>query len=73
MGKAAETDGVPPTATSTWRDGRWYVIYVRNLADASAGTAPLMPGVATNAAFAIWDGGKGETREHEERSRPGSP
>jgi DMSO reductase family type II enzyme heme b subunit len=62
MGKAADADGVRPTATSTWKDGRWYVIYVRNLADAGTGTAPLVPGVATNAAFAVWDGSKGETR-----------
>jgi DMSO reductase family type II enzyme heme b subunit len=62
MGKAVETRGVPPTATSTWRDGHWYVIYARNLAPAGPGTAPLMVGENTNAAFAIWDGAKGETR-----------
>ncbi len=60
--KAVETDGVPPTATGTWRDGRWYVIYARDLANAGAGTAPLTAGLITNAAFAIWDGGNGETR-----------
>jgi DMSO reductase family type II enzyme heme b subunit len=62
MGKAVEARGVPPTATSTWRDGRWYVIYSRKLAPAAPGTAPLMVGENTNAAFAIWDGAKGETR-----------
>jgi len=62
MGKAVETRGVPPTATSTWRDGHWYVIYTRKLAPAGPGTAPLMIGENTNAAFAIWDGAKGETR-----------
>jgi len=60
--KAVETDGVPPTATGTWKDGRWYVVYARDLAPAAEGTAPLEPGDNTNAAFAIWDGGKGETR-----------
>ena len=60
--KAVETDGVPPTATSAWRDGRWYVVYARNLAGADLGTAPLTAGLSTNAAFAIWDGGTGETR-----------
>jgi len=60
--KAVETPGMPPTATSTWRDGRWYVIYTRDLGPADEGTAPLLPGKATNAAFAIWDGGSGETR-----------
>jgi len=38
------------------------VIYSRDLADADLGTAPLLPGETTNAAFAVWDGGKGETR-----------
>lgn len=60
--RAVDTTGVPPVATSTWRDGRWYVIYSRNLAPADDGTAPLVVGTSTNAAFAVWDGGKGETR-----------
>src|SRR5204863_6592785 len=60
--RAVDTDGVPPVANSTWRDGRWYVIFTRDLSAGNAGTAPLMPGQSTNAAFAIWDGGKGETR-----------
>ncbi|MGI8588108.1 MAG: ethylbenzene dehydrogenase-related protein [Chloroflexia bacterium] len=60
--KAVETPGVPPTAVSTWKDGRWYVIYSRDLAPSDPGTAPLTPGETTNAAFAIWDGGSGETR-----------
>ncbi|HUS14227.1 MAG TPA: ethylbenzene dehydrogenase-related protein [Chloroflexia bacterium] len=60
--KAVDTEGIIPTATSAWRDGRWYVVYQRRLAPSDLGTAPLMPGEPTNAAFAIWDGGKGETR-----------
>jgi DMSO reductase family type II enzyme heme b subunit len=60
--KAVETEGVPPTANSTWQDGRWYVVYTRDLAPAGEGTAPLEPGENTNAAFAVWDGGNGETR-----------
>lgn len=60
--KAVETPGIPPTATSTWRDGRWYVIYARVLSPGDSGSAPLAVGENTNAAFAVWDGGKGETR-----------
>jgi DMSO reductase family type II enzyme heme b subunit len=60
--RAVDTDGVRPVANSTWRDGRWYVIYTRNLAASDEGTAPLLVGTTTNAAFAVWDGGKGETR-----------
>ncbi len=60
--RAVDTDGVRPVANSTWRDGRWYVIYTRALAAADDGSAPLLVGTTTNAAFAIWDGGKGETR-----------
>ena len=60
--RAVDTDGVRPVANSTWRDGRWYVIYTRALAASDEGTAPLLVGTTTNAAFAVWDGGKGETR-----------
>jgi DMSO reductase family type II enzyme heme b subunit len=60
--RAVDTEGVPPVANSTWRDGRWYVIYTRALAPADEGSAPLLVGTTTNAAFAVWDGGKGETR-----------
>jgi DMSO reductase family type II enzyme heme b subunit len=62
IGRAVDTDGLHPTGTGTWRDGRWYVVYSRGLADAGPGTAPLLTGTATIAAFAVWDGGKGETR-----------
>ena len=60
--RAVETEGIHPTANSVWRDGRWYVIYSRILAPSGPGNAPLLTGVGTNAAFAVWDGGKGETR-----------
>ena len=60
--RAVDTEGVPPVANSTWQDGRWYVIYTRALAPADEGSAPLLVGTTTNAAFAVWDGGKGETR-----------
>lgn len=60
--RAVDTEGVPPVANSTWQDGRWYVIYTRALAAADEGSAPLLVGTTTNAAFAVWDGGKGETR-----------
>jgi DMSO reductase family type II enzyme heme b subunit len=60
--RAVDTPGVPPVANSTWQDGRWYVIYTRALAAADDGSAPLLVGTTTNAAFAVWDGGKGETR-----------
>jgi len=60
--RAVDTDGLHPVATSTWRDGHWYVVFVRDLSAGNLGTAPLVPGGSTNAAFAIWDGGKGETR-----------
>src|SRR5215207_9783406 len=60
--RAVDTEGVHPVANSTWQDGRWYVIFSRALAPADEGTAPLVAGVPTNAAFAVWDGGLGETR-----------
>ena len=60
--RAVDTAGIHPVANSTWQDGRWYVIFSRALAPSDEGTAPLMAGLPTNAAFAVWDGGKGETR-----------
>jgi DMSO reductase family type II enzyme heme b subunit len=60
--RAVDTEGVYPVANSTWANGRWYVIFTRTMAPSGPGTAPLVTGLSTNAAFAVWDGGKGETR-----------
>lgn len=60
--RAVDTEGIHPVANSTWQDGRWYVIFSRAMAPADEGSAPLLAGLPTNAAFAVWDGGKGETR-----------
>src|SRR5689334_15497610 len=60
--RAVDTEGIHPVANSTWQDGRWYVIFTRDMAPGNNGSAPLLEGMATNAAFAVWDGGKGETR-----------
>jgi DMSO reductase family type II enzyme heme b subunit len=60
--RAVDTEGINPVANSTWQDGRWHVIFSRALAPGDDGSAPLMAGLPTQAAFAVWDGGKGETR-----------
>jgi DMSO reductase family type II enzyme heme b subunit len=60
--RAVDTAGIHPVANSTWQDGRWYVIFTRAMGPGDDGSAPLTAGVPTNAAFAVWDGGKGETR-----------
>jgi len=62
MGKVAEVEGMQPVASSVWQDGRWYLIFTRQLGGGEQNHAPLAPGVTTNAAFAVWNGAKGETR-----------
>ncbi len=62
MGKAVETPGVLPTGTAIWRAGQWYLIFARDVSAGDEGSAPLAAGNPTNAAFAIWNGAKGETR-----------
>ena len=60
--RAVDTPGLNPVADSTWQNGHWYVIFTRDMSSGNSGSAPLQVGQATNAAFAVWDGGKGETR-----------
>jgi len=62
MGKAVETPGVVPTGDAVWRDGQWYLVFARAVSAGDSGSAPLLVGSPTNAAFAIWNGAKGETR-----------
>lgn len=62
MGKAVETPGITPTGVAVWREGQWYLIFARDVSTGDAGSAPLVVGSPTDAAFAIWNGAKGETR-----------
>ena len=41
--RAVDTEGIHPVANSTWRDGRWYVIFTRDMASGNSGSAPLWP------------------------------
>lgn len=60
--KAAETQGIEPTAYS-FHDGRqWHVVFKRALGAGREGTTPLVAGKNSAVAFAVWNGARGETR-----------
>ncbi len=44
-----------------WNDGEWTVVITRPLFPITPNDPDLRPGTATNAAFAVWEGGSGET------------
>ncbi len=43
-----------------WENGRWYVLFARNMVSKNATYTPFRPGQTTNVAFAVWDGSAGE-------------
>jgi len=43
-----------------WRDGRWYVLFARDLKVSGVRYAQFTPGRTSNVAFAVWDGSQGE-------------
>ena len=60
--KAVQTPGAVPQVTS-FHDGKtWQVVFYRELAGGSGGTAPLVPGKNSSIAFAVWNGASGEAR-----------
>ncbi|MDO8616040.1 MAG: ethylbenzene dehydrogenase-related protein [Dehalococcoidia bacterium] len=42
-----------------WQDGRWYVLFAREL-EGGGDYTPFEPGQTTNVAFAVWDGSQNE-------------
>jgi len=59
----------PQSATKArglWNKGRWAVVFTRPLKTDDPNDVQLEPGKATQLAFAIWDGGKGQigARKH---------
>ncbi len=45
---------------AVWADGRWDVMFVRDLRSGQAGDIPLTPGRHISIAFAVWDGAAGD-------------
>ncbi|HSP55502.1 MAG TPA: ethylbenzene dehydrogenase-related protein, partial [Dehalococcoidia bacterium] len=43
-----------------WQDGKWYVVFTRDMDLGGGFYVPLKGGQTTNVAFAVWDGAKGE-------------
>jgi DMSO reductase family type II enzyme heme b subunit len=60
--RAVDTPGISPVATGVWRNGQWNVVFARDMGGGDPGSALLAPGTPSNAAFAVWNGDKGETR-----------
>jgi len=60
--KAVDTPGITPKVKS-YHDGKqWHVVFYRAMSPGGLGTAPLTRGSNTAAAFAVWNGAKGETK-----------
>jgi DMSO reductase family type II enzyme heme b subunit len=60
--KAVDTPGLNPKVQSSWDGKQWHVVFYRALSGGNLGSAPLTPSVNTSAAFAVWNGAKGETK-----------
>src|SRR4051812_37670426 len=60
--KAVDTPGIEPRVKS-YHDGKqWHVVFWRALSGGDLGTAPLTRGTNSSAAFAVWNGERGETK-----------
>lgn len=60
--KAVDTPGILPKVKS-YHDGKqWHIVFWRAMAKGDLGTAPLMRGSNTSAAFAVWNGANGEAK-----------
>jgi DMSO reductase family type II enzyme heme b subunit len=60
--KAVDTPGIDPEVQS-YHDGKqWHVVFRRSLSKGGPGTAPLTTNLSTSAAFAVWNGAKGEAK-----------
>ncbi len=56
--EAAEQQGLQGTAK--WENGRWAVVFARQLTEATAEKIEFGEGVRTDVAFAVWDGHEDE-------------
>lgn len=60
--KAVDTPGLEP-AVQSYHDGKqWHVVFRRGLSKGGPGAAPLSTVLNTSAAFAVWNGAKGEAK-----------
>jgi hypothetical protein len=57
FGTLTTDDTQDVSGSGVWREGRWRALFARSLEPAGPGLARFEVGVATNVAFAVWDGG----------------
>ena len=60
FGTLTTADIQPIEGVGRWKDGRWRVVFARDLRVEGTGLAEFAPGQAVNVAFAVWDGAAGE-------------
>jgi len=58
FGTLTSADRQPVDGVGRWRDGRWRVLFARDLADDGETGVDLSNATSTNVAFAVWDGAK---------------
>jgi DMSO reductase family type II enzyme heme b subunit len=60
--RAVDTPGIVPGVRSHHDGKQWHVVFYRAMGPGDLGTAPLAQGQHSVAAFAVWNGSRGETR-----------
>ena len=60
FGTLATGEGQMVGGKGVWDNGKWYVLFDREMKAQGDTYTPLEPGQKTNVAFAVWDGSKGE-------------
>jgi hypothetical protein len=60
FGTLTSADQQPVDGVGRWRDGRWRVLFARDLAGDGETGIDLSSVTSTSAAFAVWDGAKGD-------------
>lgn len=60
--RAVDTPGLLPSAHASHNGKEWHVVFYRNMGKGDVGAAPLLRGTNTVAAFAVWNGSRGEAR-----------
>ena len=57
---AQSPEGQNISGVGFWVEGKWRVVFVRQLNSADAFDAKFQPGAKVPIAFAVWDGSKGD-------------
>jgi DMSO reductase family type II enzyme heme b subunit len=60
FGTLTSADAQPVDGKGVWQDGKWYVLFAREMEASGDTYTPFSPGESTDVAFAVWDGSAGE-------------